>query len=983
MVRIGLSTRKDDLQNPIGLICVLISMFLLAFISGSIFFSVGNSSAESKSVDIVAKINSVLAIATNATNNELLIDIMPTPSGTLVKNQLTVMVSTNNSTGYTLNMNSVSTNTDLIHQSAIGSTPSIPSTANPYLSPAALSADTWGWNLGAAASTTTFKKIPPSDDSQTIRTTDAPSNTPSPDSDTPVTFAVNATSNTASGAYINTIVFTATTNYIPLVTPCQTGDYECILFTINTTDGTYSIPTSGYVASMNHTYDWDVYVDGVLTTDCPGGNCIGTSHNTTAPGVNGITLTGLSSGQHQIKIVPHAAPTPGWGNAFGHTINTTGANAQANKNKLISLDSPLTTMAFAPKTTESTTNAYNMFGSIFLGCTNLTTPATFMDTYKLPNTITDLSYFLSRAHEDNNLIAPIDFTPLTDWLNTNTSITNLAYFLYGSHRGNTGLATPIDLTSLAGWFNANTSITNLSYFLGYVHAGNTGLSTLIDLTPLAGWFNTNTSITNLSGFLNSSHEYNNLTTPIDLTPLTGWFNANTSITNLSQFLSSTHRSNNLATPIDLTPVANWFNTNTSITNLSFFLNSIHYDSTNLTTPIDLTPVANWFNTNTSITNLSSFLAGIHNGNKLSIPINLTPLAGWFNANTSITNLDNFLDYSHQNNTNLTTPINLTPLTNWFNTNTSITNLSNFLSSSHGYNNLTTPIDLTPLNNWFNTNTSITSLNGFLSNIHRSSTNLTVPTNLAPLAGWFNANNSITSLYNFLYSIHERNNLATPIDLTPLGSWFNGNTSITNLSSFLNQAHFVNANIITPIDLTPLTNWFDTNNSITNLASFLNSIHRNNTNLNIPINLTPIAGWFNANTSITNLSNFLQYSHQSNTNLTTPINLTPLTNWFSSGRSFVNLSSFLDHTHHTNSSLTLSGQTIFPNWIKTATEGGTPIWNVADTFAQTFNPSSTKAGDTGEPKFQDGSVLSSLGTPNVNRQTYTNRSGITPVNSNWK
>ena len=650
---------------PLSIFCLT---FLAAFTAGSAFFSVGDSSAESTEVDIIARVHDVISITTDATDDELPLYVNPTPSGTLVKNQLTVMVSTNNSTGYTLNMNSITTNTSMVHESATGSplSPNIPSTSHPYNTPAALTTDTWGWNLGTASSTSTFKKIPPSDDSQTIRTTDAPSSTPSPDSDTIVTFAVNITDAMAAGAYINTMVFTATTNYVPPVTPCKTGDYECILFTINTTDGTYSIPTSGRVASLDHTYDWDVYVDNVLTTDCPSGNCTGTSSTSTAPGVNGITLTGLSSGQHQIKIVPHNAPIPGWGNAFGHYSDTTGANAQANKNKIISLDSPLTTMAFAPKTSESTTNASYMFYGIFNYCTNLTAPANFMDTYKLPSTITDLSNFLQQSH-----------------------------------------------------------------------SGNSNLSTPIDLAPLAGWFNANTSITNLSGFLRT----------------------------------------------------------------------IHYDNTNLSTPIDLSPLTNWFNSNNSITDLPHFLSSTHYG-----------------ANTSLT---------------------------------------------------------------------------------------------------------------------------TPIDLTPLAGWFNSNNSITNLSAFLRASYF------------------------------------SNHSLNTPTNLAPLAGWFNANTSITNLSEFLYSTHYNNDLLTTPINLAPLAGWFSNGRSFTNLDGYLYQTNCLNYNFTLSGQTIFPDWMKTMTEGGTPIWNVTNAFYRTFYLSSARTSDTGEPKFQDGTVLSSIGTPDTNRQTYTNRSGITPVNTNWK
>jgi len=650
---------------------------------------------------------------------------------------------------------------------------------------------------------TTFLRIPPLNDSDTINS----SSGPVIDHDTIITLGTKIDSGSMAGLYSNILVFTATTNYVPPSGPCGTGDYECIIFTINTTDGTYSIPTSGRVANMDHTYDWDVYVDGILTTDCPSGNCTGTGSHDNTPGVHGIALTGLSSGQHQIKILPHGSPSPGWGNAFGHGGWGT-SNSLSNRNKVISIDAPLTTMAFAPKTSESTTNAERMFENTLVGCSNLTTPATFKDTYKLPNTVTNLSRFLSFFH---------------------------AY--------SESLTAPMDLSGLAGWLNKNNSITDLSFFM---------IGTQYD---------------------------NFYTNPIDLTPLSGWFNANNSITNMHMFLFE-----------------------------------IHSQNPNLTHPLDLTPLSDWFVANNSITDLSDAIGEIHNENyAMTEPIDLTPLSGWFNNNTSITELYNFMNYTHFDNTNLTTPIDLTPLSGWFNANTSVTNLSAFLSGPHASNP----------------------------------------------------------------------ELTTPIDLTPLAGWFNANTSIANLAYLLSYAHSDNPKLQTPIDLTPLAGWFSNNNSITNLSRFLQNTHQNNPILSAPINLAPLSGWFSNNTSISDVYSFLGDTHSGNTSLTVPIDLTPLSGWFSSNRSFTELRRFLYQTHMNNPNLTLSSQIIFPNWIKTATQGAAFIWNGSNTFYRMFYTSSTKNGDTGEPRFSDGTPLSRIGAPNTNLQTYTNRSGITPENSNWK
>jgi len=110
-------------------------------------------------------------------------------------------------------MNSLTTNTDMVHEAAIDN---IPSTNHPYNAPAALGTNTWGWNLGTASTTTTFSKIPPSNDSQTIRITSEPSSPTDPSiANTLVTFATNVTDAMPAGDYINTIVFTATSNYVP------------------------------------------------------------------------------------------------------------------------------------------------------------------------------------------------------------------------------------------------------------------------------------------------------------------------------------------------------------------------------------------------------------------------------------------------------------------------------------------------------------------------------------------------------------------------------------------------------------------------------------------------------------------------------------------------------------------------------------------------------------------------------------------------
>jgi hypothetical protein len=422
--------------------------------------------------------------------------------------------------------------------------------------------------------------------------------------------------------------------------PAATPDNEQILFTIRTTDNTYSIPTAGFVGgTYNHAYDWDITVDGQPAAVGNNGHC------TRAGGgdFDGIPLTLTNGVNHQIRITPHGGADPGWGNAFGYCDSIKGAHSVTNKQKLISLDAPITTMAFAPKISESATNASAMFAKLFTGCSSLTTPAVIKDTYKLPETITNLSSFLAYTHFGNSILSrPIDITSLTGWLNGNQKITILSNFLSNVHCNNNVLfATSVNLEPFAGWFKGNQEIENLSDFLAGIHyAGAIGnaINHPLNLKPLSGWFNGNTSIKNLSGFLNGSHYSNSaLTGPIDLKPLSGWFNGNQEIENLSYFfynLHSTHETINsaLTDPIDLSPLSNWFIGNTSIKNLSGFLMRTHNNNTNLTAPIDFTSLSGWFTENRSMNNLIAFLYDTHANNpgfRLSGQI----LPDWFRTMT--------------------------------------------------------------------------------------------------------------------------------------------------------------------------------------------------------------------------------------------------------------------------------------------------------------------------------------------------------------
>ena len=427
---------------------------------------------------------------------------------------------------------------------------------------------------------------------------------------------------------------------------------------------THTVGLYGYVANIwfGHSFNWDVYVNNQPITDCDGGN------HCTRGNWNGL-ITGLSGhDKYQIKIMPHNnEPEPGWGNAFGHS-------EMGCENSFASIDAPLTTMAFAPKPSESTTNASNMFSGTFESCYMLTTPVVIIDTYKLPDTITNLSSFLSGTHAGNKqLTSPIDLSPLSGWFDGNNSITDLSGFLSHTHTNNPQLTSPIDLSPLSGWFDGNNSITNLSIFLNFTYSHNPQLTSPIDLSPLSGWFDGNNSITDITSFIRETHINNSsLAAAIDLSPLSGWFSNNSSVTRAAAFLRETHANNSqLVNPVIL-PAWSF----TKVDNLMYFLSATHAFNTNLTKPIDLAPLSGWFSNNNSVTSLSDFFSSTHISNtSLIAPLDLTKLSGWFGPNrsfdslsssssgaidpttftkweTNVSSIGGFLGYTHSDNPNL-------------------------------------------------------------------------------------------------------------------------------------------------------------------------------------------------------------------------------------------------------------------------------------------------------------------------------------------
>ena len=205
------------IHRRITIISLLMALFALCSLVGIIAGIYLRSSHKDSSatdaespVDLSVDIPSVISLTTNATNGTLSIPIVPTPVGAFASRDLTVSVETNNPAGYKLIMNSETNDTALTNHTASGSIPSISSAG-------VLAANTWGylrWHDGESlniTSSTSMSPIPAMESPVTLR--DA-AGIAAPQ-DTTVSFAVNVDTSISSGAYINNMVFTATSDYVP------------------------------------------------------------------------------------------------------------------------------------------------------------------------------------------------------------------------------------------------------------------------------------------------------------------------------------------------------------------------------------------------------------------------------------------------------------------------------------------------------------------------------------------------------------------------------------------------------------------------------------------------------------------------------------------------------------------------------------------------------------------------------------------------
>ena len=155
-----------------------------------------------------------------------------------------------------------------------------------------------------------------------------------------------------------------------LIAACMAtaADIEQFVFQVTTTasNRTFAIPLSGnlngnYTKAYNWTIDWGD--DRKETSNnLQGGNA-------NSPGIYHIYA---NAGTYTITIKP-AGSTSAWLGAFGFANNTNGANAQANKNMVGAIISPLTPLMTRTQTQlDNGTAPSNEWAYTFIGCQNLT-----------------------------------------------------------------------------------------------------------------------------------------------------------------------------------------------------------------------------------------------------------------------------------------------------------------------------------------------------------------------------------------------------------------------------------------------------------------------------------------------------------------------------------------------------------------------------------------------------------------------------------
>lgn len=174
---------------------------------------VASAATQSTGTTINATIGSTINITSGPS---VAIAITPTSGGVVSSASDTVTVSTNNSAGYALTLENGDANRNLVSGAN-----TIAAHTGTHAAPTAFSGNAWGYAVAggafdasyaaltnAASSTTKWAGVPASGSAATLKTTASAATSDA----TTVWYAVRANTSVPSGAYSDTVTYTATTN---------------------------------------------------------------------------------------------------------------------------------------------------------------------------------------------------------------------------------------------------------------------------------------------------------------------------------------------------------------------------------------------------------------------------------------------------------------------------------------------------------------------------------------------------------------------------------------------------------------------------------------------------------------------------------------------------------------------------------------------------------------------------------------------------
>lgn len=173
--------------------------------------------AQTTTSTISSQISAVISLFTSS--GTVNVNVTPTGSGAQTIANDTITVSTNDSSGYTLQLAETTGSSNLVSG---GNT--IPASSGTQASPVAMAVNTWGYRVdgiggfgagptsgqssAAISGTIKFAAVPPTASPNTIKTT---AGTASNDT-TSVWYGVAANTSQASGTYTNSVTYTVTAN---------------------------------------------------------------------------------------------------------------------------------------------------------------------------------------------------------------------------------------------------------------------------------------------------------------------------------------------------------------------------------------------------------------------------------------------------------------------------------------------------------------------------------------------------------------------------------------------------------------------------------------------------------------------------------------------------------------------------------------------------------------------------------------------------